>query len=55
MAARAANRAGSVALETSGRVGSVALGRGDRLLETVQLAQARRHNVVLTATIDTLM
>lgn len=54
MAARAADRAGSVAIETSGRVGSVTIGRGDRLLETVTLPQARRHNVELTAAIDAL-
>lgn len=54
MAARAADNPVSVAIETSGRIGSAAIGRGDQLLEAVTLAQARRHNVELTAAIDAL-
>lgn len=45
----------SLAIETSGRVGSVALGRGDALLSAVELPSARRHNVELAATIDRVM
>ncbi len=37
----------NLAIETSGRVGSLALGCGDELLETVSLPTAKRHNVDL--------
>lgn len=50
MAARAYN----LAIETSGRASSVALGRGDELLATHALGEARRHNVGLMPGIDAL-
>ncbi len=37
----------SLAIETSSRVGSVALGRGDAMLEARPLPEGRRHNVEL--------
>lgn len=45
----------NLAIETSGHVGSVALGRADELLDAMSLPATRRHNVELTATIDRLM
>jgi len=43
-----------IALETSGRRGSVAVGRGDALLESVDLAEQRRHAVELLPMLDAL-
>ena len=44
----------SLAIETSGRSGSVTLGRGDEIVTTVELQHKRRHNVELIPTIDAL-
>lgn len=44
----------NLAIETSGRVGSIALGRGDRVLATRELPHKRRHDVGLIPAIDTL-
>lgn len=44
----------NLAIETSGRVGSVCLGRGDDLLESVQLPPQERHRLDLMAAIDGL-
>ncbi len=44
----------SLAIETSSHRGSIALGCADALIEVVDLPEARRHNVVLTPTIDRL-
>lgn len=43
-----------MAIETSTPHGSVALGRGDTLLEVMAPPQPRRHNLDLTSAIDTL-
>ncbi len=43
-----------LAIETSGRVGSIALGRDDALLGRVELTQTRRHNVELMPAIDAI-
>ena len=40
-------RAYNLAIETSGKVGSISLGRGDELIETRVLEQKRRHNIEL--------
>ena len=45
----------SLAIETSGPVGSVTLGRADEPLETVELPPQRRHRVDLMPAIDELM
>ncbi len=44
----------NLAIETSGRSGSVTLGRGDAIVATVELQHKRRHNVELIPTIDAL-
>lgn len=44
----------NLAIETSGRSGSVTLGRGDEVIESVELENKRRHNVELIPTIDAL-
>ena len=44
----------NLAIETSGRSGSVTLGRGDDVLESIELQNKRRHNVELIPTIDAL-
>lgn len=44
----------NLAIETSGRSGSVTLGRGDAIVTTVELQHKRRHNVELIPTIDAL-
>ena len=44
----------NLAIETSGRHGSVSLGRGDDLLASEHLTQQRRHNVGLMPAIDRL-
>ncbi len=44
----------NLAIETSGRSGSVTLGRGDEIIETAELPHKRRHNVELLPTIDGL-
>ena len=41
-----------LALETSGRVGSVVLGRGDEVLEVAAFSAARRHAVELLPTVQ---
>ena len=41
----------NLAIETSGRSGSVSLGRNDELIDTVSLQNKRRHNVELIPTI----
>jgi len=43
-----------LALETSGRLGSVALGRGDAVLEVAAFSAARRHAVELLPTVQRL-
>lgn len=43
-----------LAVETSGRIGSVALGRGDTMLEAAVFSAGRRHAVELLPTIDAL-
>lgn len=48
------NRTHNLAIETSGRAGSVALGCGDDLLATVALPEPRRHRVQLMPIIDQL-
>jgi tRNA threonylcarbamoyladenosine biosynthesis protein TsaB len=42
-------------LETSGRGGSIALGRGGAIVRTVSLDASRRHARDLTATVDALL
>ena len=49
-----ADRDHNLAIETSSRRGALALGRGDTLLETVELPQQRRHHVGLMPGIDAL-
>ncbi len=44
----------NLAIETSGRSGSVTLGRGDEIIDTAELPHKRRHNVELLPTIDSL-
>jgi len=44
-----------LAIETSGAVGQVALGRDDELIEARALTQERRHNAELLPTIDALL
>jgi tRNA threonylcarbamoyladenosine biosynthesis protein TsaB len=44
----------SIAIETSGRVGSVTLGRGDRCLASAAMPEQERHRVDLMPTIDGL-
>jgi len=44
----------SVAFETSGRTGQIALGRGDTLLEACHLPQKKRHNLELVPALDAL-
>jgi tRNA threonylcarbamoyladenosine biosynthesis protein TsaB len=44
----------NLAIETSGRSGSVTLGRGDGVIGTADLPHKRRHNVELIPTIDAL-
>lgn len=44
----------NLAIETSGRSGSVTLGRGDEVIESAELQNKRRHNVELIPTIDAL-
>lgn len=48
------DRAFTLAIEITSARGSVALGRGDDLLETLRLEQTRRHNVELMPAIDVL-
>ena len=45
----------NLAIETSSRRGAIALGRGDGLLETMDLPAKRRHNLDLVPTIDALL
>lgn len=45
----------NLAIETSAHGGSLALGRGDRLLSTFQLPEPRRHNLALMPGIADLM
>ncbi len=42
----------SLAIETSGREGSIAIGRGDKLLLARDIAQQQRHNVELMPRVD---
>ncbi len=44
----------NLAIETSTRRGSITLGRGDRLLQSVRLSEQRRHAVELMPAIDAL-
>ena len=44
----------NLALETSSRHGSIAVGRGDRLLETVVLAEQQRHAIELLPRLNAL-
>lgn len=44
----------NLAIETSGRSGSVTLGLGDEIIVSVDLQHKRRHNVELIPTIDAL-
>src|SRR5688500_8967170 len=44
----------NLAIETSTRVGSVTLGRGDEVVQTVEMPEQRRHTVDLMPTIDKL-
>jgi tRNA threonylcarbamoyladenosine biosynthesis protein TsaB len=44
----------NLAIETSGRSGSVTLGRGDDVIDTAELQHKRRHNVELLPMIDAL-
>lgn len=44
----------NLAIETSGRSGSVTLGRADDVIDTAELQHKRRHNVELIPTIDAL-
>lgn len=44
----------NLAIETSSRRGFVALGRGDEIIDVVELPAKRRHNLDLVPTIDTL-
>ena len=46
------NKDVNLAIETSGRVGRIAVGRGDDLLAARELPQKRRHNIDLIQTID---
>lgn len=42
----------NLAIETSGRVGTITLGRGDTVIASAELPQKRRHNIELTPAID---
>ena len=44
----------NLAIETSGRQGSIALGKGDQLLASIPLAKHRRHNTALLPAVDQL-
>ena len=44
----------NLAIETSGRSGSITLGRADELIDSAELPHKRRHNVELLPTIDSL-
>ena len=44
-----------LALETTTRQSSVTLGRGDDILETIDLPAQRRHNVALMPALDALL
>ena len=44
----------SLAIETSSRRGSVALGRGDEMIETADLGEQRRHAVELLPAVDAM-
>jgi len=44
----------NLAIETSGRSGSVTLGCADEMIDTAELPHKRRHNVELLPTIDAL-
>ena len=44
----------SLSVETSGRIGSVALARGPRIIEAVEFSAAQRHAVELLPTADAL-
>ncbi|MEX2544779.1 MAG: tRNA (adenosine(37)-N6)-threonylcarbamoyltransferase complex dimerization subunit type 1 TsaB, partial [Phycisphaeraceae bacterium] len=48
------DRVHNLAIETSGRAGSIALGRGDEMLAERELGEHRRHNVALVTGIDAL-
>lgn len=45
----------NLAIEASSRTGSVTLGRGDKILETLALDQRRRHNVELVPAMARLL
>ncbi|MEM0915630.1 MAG: tRNA (adenosine(37)-N6)-threonylcarbamoyltransferase complex dimerization subunit type 1 TsaB [Planctomycetota bacterium] len=45
----------ALAIETSQRQASIALGRGDELIASCELPQLKRHNLELMPTIDALM
>lgn len=45
----------SLAIETSSRQGSISLGRGDQLLQTVELPGQQRHAIALMPAIDDLI
>ncbi|MEM1210030.1 MAG: tRNA (adenosine(37)-N6)-threonylcarbamoyltransferase complex dimerization subunit type 1 TsaB [Planctomycetota bacterium] len=45
----------ALAIETSQRQASVAMGRGDELIESRELPQLKRHNLELMPTVDALM
>jgi tRNA threonylcarbamoyladenosine biosynthesis protein TsaB len=45
----------NLAIDTSSRQGSVALGRGDQLLEALDLPEQRRHAVELLPVVDDLL
>ncbi|MEM9790607.1 MAG: tRNA (adenosine(37)-N6)-threonylcarbamoyltransferase complex dimerization subunit type 1 TsaB [Planctomycetota bacterium] len=45
----------ALAIETSQRQASVALGRGDGLIESRELPQLKRHNLELMPTVDAIM
>jgi tRNA threonylcarbamoyladenosine biosynthesis protein TsaB len=54
MANKARDQIFAIALETSGRLGSVTLSRGPRLLETTVLSAEKRHAVELLPAVDSL-
>lgn len=45
----------NLAIETSSSAGSVTLGRGDEMLQTLRLDQGRRHNVELMPAVERLL
>lgn len=47
-------RSASLAFETSGRFGSIALGINDRFVETTELPRKKRHNLELMPAVATL-